>query len=210
MDVSQNNIIHFFFSEADQNFEVEIEVDSGKSEAAPNPKAKELAAVVVDLRSCIRIVNTRKWCILGAARYPRSTVRRVRAEVGADHLLDGGRRRRRGRLDIADRVRKGIISEDPVDGSEKWVMLAAAPVGKVVQVQGPDHCPAESVVPDELRLLPDHFCVVEADPLETARGVGAHPLDVDVGVAGYNPALALDVVADLSAQRLDYLCFIDA
>ena len=113
------------------------------------------------------------------------------------------------------RIIPGLVTglpwpEDLLNGVHERMVTLAAGVPEVVQVQGPDHCPAESVVPDELRLLPVHFCVVEADPLEAARGVGAHPLDVDVGVAGYNPALALDVVADLSAQRLDYLCFIDA
>jgi hypothetical protein len=60
---------------------------------------------------------------------PGCPVGGVRGKVGADELLH---RRAGRRLDVADRIRKAVVPEHPVDGPEKRVVLAAAAVGKVV------------------------------------------------------------------------------
>ena len=157
-----------------------------------------LAAIIVHLGLDVGVVNASEGSVLRAAEDPGGPVGGVRAELAADQPLD--RSSRRG-LDVANRIRKAVVPEDPVDGPEQWVVFAAAPVGEVIQIEGPDHGPAEPVVQDELRLLPDGLGVVEADPLEAGGSVGPHPLDLALGVPVHDPAFVLDAVANLESHQ---------
>ncbi len=76
-------------------------------------------------------------------------------------------------------------------------MFAAAHVAEVVEVKGPDHASAESLIHDELRLLPDRFGIVESGPLQALGGVRSHSFNFDGVIASHLPALVLDVPANL-------------
>jgi hypothetical protein len=87
-----------------------------------------LTTIVGHLGVNIGIIDARKG---GSAKDPGEAVDRARAEVQA---FDQGRW---GGLQVAHGVREVVVPEDAVDGPEEGVVLAAAPVGEVVEVEGP-------------------------------------------------------------------------
>ena len=117
----------------------------------------------------------------------------VRAHSGALLLL-----RVRGGAEGALGIGDGVVTEDAVDGAEERVLLAAALVAEVVEVERPDHAAAEALLLDELGLLADDVDVVEADPLVAVVGDGAHGA---LGVLLHGPALLADVLADLRKKE---------
>jgi len=72
------------------------------------------------------------------------------------------------------------------------------PIGKVIQVQSPDHPAAEPVSLDKLRLAADHGDVVEADPLVRLEGVGSHTV---LRVLHHCPAARADLRADFVIRQ---------
>ncbi len=67
------------------------------------------------------------------------------------------------------------------------------PIGKVIQVEGPDHSTPEAIGLHKLRLAANHGDVVEADPLVRLVGVGPHPV---LRVRHHRPAARPDLRAD--------------
>ena len=99
---------------------------------------------------------------------------------------------------VALGVRRGVVPQDAVDGAQEGVLLAAANVVEVIQVQSPDHGSAVALGLDELGLAAHHGHVVVAHPLVALEGVGTQGLPV---VVHHSPTLALDLLAYLRLRR---------
>lgn len=90
-------------------------------------------------------------------------------------------------------IRGGVATQHPVDGLQQRVLLTAARVGEIIQIQGPDHATPKPVVNDPLRLSTDHVDVVIADPLVALVRIRSHP---GHRVLNNSPSLALDTFTD--------------
>ena len=81
----------------------------------------------------VRIVDASKGSRIGAPENPGGPVNRVRGKVGPEFPDRPGR----GGRNVAAGIWEAVVSEDSVDGPEERVVLAAAPVAEVVEVEGP-------------------------------------------------------------------------
>ena len=92
-----------------------------------------LSTVVVRLLNMdVRIVDASEGGRILTAEDPGGPVHRVWCKVGSESLDRGWGR------DVAAGIGKAVVSEDSVDGPKERVVLAAAPVGEVVEVQSPE------------------------------------------------------------------------
>ena len=91
-------------------------------------------------------------------------------------------------------IRNGIVPEDSVHGPEERILLTAANIPEIIQVESPDHGSSIAIGFDKLRLAPDHGNVIKTNPLVTIEGIGTNSFSVMVLDS---PASILDLGADL-------------
>ena len=110
-----------------------------------------------------------------------------------------GERKNSVAAEIALRIGTGILSENSIDCLEKRVAFAAAPSAEVVQIERPNHGPAEFHVAHKLRFAPDHRHVVKRCPLVAFVRVRAHGA---LGVLNNRPARVLCSLANLLRKKI--------
>ena len=89
-------------------------------------------------------------------------------------------------------------AQSPVDGPEEGVLFTAAAVGKVIQVEGPDHATSKTHLLDVLCLVGNCVNVIKSDPLVPLESIWAHAA---LGISDKLPALVLDLVTNLKYEK---------